>query len=45
MYWPSPPKVRFIFVAEIAVVDLFKVNVLSSELILTAFVDKVINPP
>jgi len=43
---PLPPIVRLILVGEvIASVDLFKVYVFRSELILTAFVDKVINPP
>ncbi len=38
---PLPPIVRFIFVAAIAVVDLFSVNVPLSDLIRTAFVDNV----
>ena len=43
---PLPPIVRLILVGEvIASVDLFRVNVFRSELILTALVDKVINPP
>ena len=42
---PLPPTVKLTLVPVIASVDLFKVNVPASVLILTAFVDKVIKPP